>query len=140
NGRECDMQGAGGAFACDDPALAPTGLVIEVENDRAVRAWAWDREYLVDASRGYKPAAPAELQAMAGIYASEDGWGGSAPVIARDGKLWLNNTGALTSLGNGLWRAGDDEWSPERVRFDGVVDGRPTRLIYSGSPNVRRFS
>ena len=102
-GRETDMQSAGGAFACAEPAFGVSGLVFDLENDRAVRAWADDREYLVDPSHGYKPP-------------------------------------ALTPLGDGVWRYGGDEWSPERVRFDGVVDGRPTRMLFSGNEFQRRFS
>jgi hypothetical protein len=29
---------------------------------------------------------------------------------------------------------------PERVRFDGVIDGRPTQMLFSGLTFVRRFS
>ncbi len=61
-------------------------------------------------------------------------------MVARDGKLWLGNTEALTPLGDGSWRYGGDEWSPERIRFDGVIDGRPTQMLFSGLTFVRRFS
>jgi hypothetical protein len=139
-GQETDMQFAGGGFACAEPAFAVSGLVFDLENDRAVRAWADDREYLVDVSRGYKPAASAELRALAGRYDNDDPWYGPIRIVARDGKLLGDNVAALTPLGNGLWRFGDEEWSPERVRFDSVVNGRPMRLTFSGIPFERRFS
>ncbi|MBS0386392.1 MAG: serine hydrolase [Proteobacteria bacterium] len=140
NGRETDMQFAGGGFACVEPAFAVSGLVFEMENDHAIRAWANDVEYIADPEHGYKPPASAELRALAGRYDNDDRWWGPATVIARDGRLWLGNTDALTPLGDGSWRMGDDEWSPERIRFDGVIDGRPTRMLLSGLPFVRRFS
>jgi CubicO group peptidase (beta-lactamase class C family) len=140
HGRETDMQFAGGGFACAEPAFAVSGLVFELENDRAVRAWADDRDYLVDVSHGYKPAAPAELRALAGRYDNDEPWYGPITIVARDGKLWAGNTDALTPLGDHMWRFGDEEWSPERVRFDGVVNRRPTRVTFSGIPFVRRFS
>jgi CubicO group peptidase (beta-lactamase class C family) len=139
-GRETDIQFAGGGFACAEPAFAVSGLVFDIENDHAVRAWADDREYLVDVSRGYKPAASAELRALAGRYDNDDPWYGPITVVARDGKLMAGNSAALTPLGNGLWRYGDDDWSPERVRFDGIVNGRPMRLTFSGIQFDRRFS
>jgi len=91
-------------------------------------------------ARGYKPAAPVELRALAGRYDNDDRWWGPVTVVARDGKLFLGNTDALTPLSDGSWRAGSDDWSPERVHFDGVIDGRPTRMMYSGLPFLRRFS
>ena len=139
-GRETGMQFAGGGFACAEPAFAVSGLVIELEGGHAVRSWADDREYLVNIAQGYKPRASAELRALAGRYDNDDPWYGPITVVARDGKLWAGNTEVLTPLGNGLWRFGDEDWSPERVRFDSVVDGRPMRLLFSGNPFVRRFS
>jgi CubicO group peptidase (beta-lactamase class C family) len=140
NGQETDMQFAGGAFACADPAFAVSGLVFDIENDHAIRAWANDVEYIANPAQGYKPPASAELRALAGRYDNDDRWWGPATLIARDGKLWVGNTDALTPLADGSWRLGGDDWSPERVRFDAVVNGRPTRMLYSGLPFVRRFS
>ncbi|MFZ2030896.1 MAG: serine hydrolase [Vitreimonas sp.] len=139
-GRETKMQSSGGGFACEEPAFAVSGLVIDVESDHAVRAWVDDREYLAGAGRTYKPAASAELRALAGRYDNDDPWYGPITVVARDGKLWAGNTDVITPLSNGLWRFGDEDWSPERVRFDSVINGRPMRLIFSGNPFVRRFS
>jgi len=140
NGQETDMQFAGGGFACADSAFAVSGLVFDLEDNHAVRAWADDVEYLADPARGYKPPASAQLRALAGRYDNDDRWWGPLTVVARDGKLWGGNTDPLTPLGDGSWRYGDDDWSPERVRFDGVIDGRPTRMLFSGLPFVRRFS
>ncbi|ANP46310.1 serine hydrolase domain-containing protein [Candidatus Viadribacter manganicus] len=132
---------AGPFFVSADPRFATSGVLFEAEESDVVRAWADDVEFL----RGPPPhayqAQPSdELKQLAGIYDSDNAWSGTVWVIARAGKLWLNNAEPLTLLSDGSWRAGADEWSPERIRFDGLVDGRPTRLMLSGSPYVRRFS
>lgn len=140
NGQESDMQFAGGGFACADPAFAVSGLVFDLENDRAIRAWANDVEYVGNPAQGYRPLASPALRALAGRYDNDDRWWGPVTVVARDGRLWFGNAEPLTPLADGAYRFGSEEWSPERVRFDGVVDGRPTRMLFSGLPFVRRFS
>lgn len=139
-GRQSTMQQVGAtAFACADPDFAVSGLLFEAENEAIVRAWADDVEYLKNPAQGYKPAPSAELRALAGRYDNDDRWAGPLFIVARDGKLWLNNTDALTPLADGAYRIGED-WSPERVRFDSVINGRPSRVLLSGAVFVRRFS
>jgi len=129
-GAQSRMQDAGGGmFACEAPAFQVTGLLFEVEGGKAVRAWAGDVEYLANPAVGYKPAPPRELALLAGRY---DG----VRVYARDGALWRNNREKLTLLPNGDYRVGPD-WSPERVRFDGVFAGRPQRMLNNGGASWR---
>lgn len=140
NGRDSTLQNvADTLFATTEPDHAVTGIVIETENKRAVRAWCGEREYLVDPNVGYKPPVPEELRILAGRYDNDDRWEGPLYVYARDGKLLIGNVMELTPLGDGLWRYGDEN-SPERVRFGGVINGVPQRLMFSGTPHVRRFS
>ena len=40
----------------------------------------------------------------------------------------------------GGFRVGEKDWSPERLSFDAVVAGRPTRAVLSGVDYVRRAS
>jgi CubicO group peptidase (beta-lactamase class C family) len=142
NGRDSDMQQVGGPiFACREPRFAATGLVFESDdNEKLARAWAGDVEFAKQPANGYKPAAPAELQALAGHYDSDDRWNGPINVVARSGGIWVDNTDPLVQLPDGSWRVSTDEWSPERVRFEGFVNGRPSRLLVSGAPFLRRFS
>ena len=141
NGRDGRMQSlAGPFFVTDEPRFVTAGLLFEAEGEDIVRAWADDVEFVRGPVRVYQQPPPADVQRLAGIYDCDDRWSGPLWIIARSGKLWLNNAEPLTLLDDGSWRAGADEWSPERVRFDGFVDGRPTRLLLSGSPYVRRFS
>jgi hypothetical protein len=140
NGRDSDMQPvAPGAFACSDPRFALPGLIFDFEEERVARAWAHEVEFVRDPARGYRPAPSPALQALAGTYVSDDRWNGIVVVVARDGRVWLNNSDPLTLLDDGSWRIGEDDWSPERARFDGVVAGRPTQMWLSGSLYTRRF-
>ncbi|MBI1366633.1 MAG: serine hydrolase [Alphaproteobacteria bacterium] len=140
-GGESDMQPAGeDFFACREADFAVTGIKFDLENESARRAWAGETEYAADPAAGYRPPAPAAMKALAGRYDTDDPWRGLFYVYARDGKLWLNNTDELVPLGNGEWRVGEKEWSPERIRFDGFIDGRPLRVMFSGAPYMRRFS
>lgn len=141
DGRDSRMQSlAGPYFVTEEPHFATTGVFFDADGEDVVRAWADDVEFARGPRREYQAPPSAELQRLAGIYDSDDRWSGPIWVIARSGKLWLNNAEPLFLLDDGSWRPGTDEWAPERIRFDGFVDGRPTRMLLSGSPYVRRFS
>lgn len=142
NGARSRMQSvAGPFFVSADPRFATTGVLFEAEEREVVCAWADDVEFVRGPPpHAYQAPPPADVARLAGIYDSDSAWSGMLWVIARSGKLWLNNADELTLLPDGSWRVGSDEWNPERIRFDGFVDGRPTRLMLSGAPYVRRFS
>lgn len=132
------QQAAALLFASADPQFAVTGIAFDGEGETAARLWAGDVEYARDPGAGYRPPAPDELRALAGRYDNDDRWAGPLYVYARDGRLWIGNAEPLTPLGKGEWRLGD-ETSPERIRFDGFIKGRPHRLLFSGTPYLRRF-
>jgi CubicO group peptidase (beta-lactamase class C family) len=141
NDHDSRMQSLGGPFfVTDESRFAATGLFFESEGEDIARAWANDVEFVRGPVRVYQQPPSADVARLAGIYDSDDRWSGPLWVIARSGKLWLNNVEPLTLLDDGSWRPGTDDWSPERIRFDAFVDGHPTRLLLSGSPFVRRFS
>ena len=133
------QQAAGALFATTEPDFAVTGVVVETEGEKPVRAWVGDVEYLIDPATGYKPPAPDGLRALAGRFDNDDRWGGPLYVYARDGGIFVGNVEPLTPIGANEYRLGD-ETSPERVKFDGFVNGRPQVLLFSGIPHVRRFS
>lgn len=140
DGRVSRLENASGdLFATDEPDFALAGVVIEREGNKAVRAWIGDREYLVDPSVGFKPPAPEDLRTLAGRFDNDDPWWGLLTIVARDGTLWIGNSEPLTPLGDGEWRYGD-EASAERVTFGGYINGRPHRLMFSGTAFERRFS
>jgi hypothetical protein len=46
----------------------------------------------------------------------------------------------LTPLDGDRFRVGEPDWSPERMHFDTVIDGRAQRAVYSGTPYYRAFT
>jgi CubicO group peptidase (beta-lactamase class C family) len=70
--------------------------------------------------------APAEWAVFAGRYRSESPWGGDAHVFVLKGKLTIEGT-PLTPLGGGLFRMGEEEWSPLTAEFLHLFEGK-TRL------------
>jgi hypothetical protein len=65
-------------------------------------------------------------------------------VVGRKGALSLIRPSGLEEplapLGDGLFRPGDDPRSPERLRFDAIVDGRALRANYSGCDLARALA
>jgi hypothetical protein len=70
-------------------------------------------------------------------------------VVGRKRQLWLifpivpdgfEDEQPLVPLSDGSFRAGADETSPERVRFDAVVDGKALRAVLSDGHYERDFT
>jgi Beta-lactamase len=89
------------------------------------------------------PPAP-ELQehaALYGRYRSYNPWLPGFWIEQRESGLtaalaWGDDK-ALTQVGDAEFRLGEEEWSPERLRFDAVVDGRALRANLSGETYYR---
>jgi len=88
---------------------------------------------------------PSSWQAFVGRYRSWNPWAPTFDVFLRGGRLWLGFVGdaldwggdlPLGPLPDGSFRVGE-EWSPDRVRFDVVIDGRATRAIVDAAPYYR---
>jgi CubicO group peptidase (beta-lactamase class C family) len=88
----------------------------------------------------------AELRRCVGRYRNHNPWLPTFAVAARDGALvfgadWLGSwREPLVALEPGLFRLGGAPWTPERLRFDTVIDGACQRAIHSGTPYYRAFS
>ncbi|MGH9805410.1 MAG: serine hydrolase domain-containing protein [Candidatus Acidiferrales bacterium] len=78
---------------------------------------------------------PAAWRGFAGHYRSANPWSSNVRVLLRQGKLWLAEPSGgeeeLVELAPGLFQVGAEE-TPERVRFDSLVDGQALRLNLSG--------
>ena len=137
------MQPVGGNyFACADAPFDITGLDFEIKDDAVVRVWAGSVEYLADPSKGYLPVVK-ELQALEGLYDSDDRWALPTRVYARGDRLSAKSANwgfMLDRTDNGDWRPEGDEQSAEWVRFDSVVNGKAQRVVGSGEVSLRRFS
>jgi CubicO group peptidase (beta-lactamase class C family) len=92
---------------------------------------------------------PPAWDAFPGHYRAHNPWATNFRVVPRKGQLWLIFPAApdgfedeqpLVPLGDGSFRAGADETSPERVRFDVVVDGKALRAVLSDGFYERDFT
>jgi CubicO group peptidase (beta-lactamase class C family) len=90
---------------------------------------------------------PPEWASFPGRYRSHNPWLPTFAVAASGGELvmgtdWVQGSQrlALAPLRPGVFRVGDTEWSPERLAFDTLIDGRCQRASYSGTPYYRAFT
>ena len=97
--------------------------------------WFFNERYTGPRSFDY----PKEWDAFAGHYRNDSPWFGSTRVFVRKGKLLVDGT-PLTSIGNGNFRVGTDEWSPERLSFGPAINGSCTRMKFSGVEFYRTFT
>src|SRR6266542_3811176 len=74
---------------------------------------------------------PPEWNAYVGHYRNDSAWFGSARVLLRKGKLTMDGA-PLAPLDGGVFRVGTEDWSPERVSFGRVTEGRAGRMKFSG--------
>jgi CubicO group peptidase (beta-lactamase class C family) len=88
---------------------------------------------------------PDRWQPLLGHYRSHIAWLTNFRVVAHQGGLqWgFDHLGStreqLTPRDDGSFRVGKD-WSPERLSFDSVMDGRAQRAWLSGAPYYRAFT
>jgi D-alanyl-D-alanine carboxypeptidase len=75
--------------------------------------------------------APKEYVAYTGHYRSDSPWGGDARVFVLKERLLLSGS-PLTPIGSGLFRAGDEPWSPDTAEFHHIVEGQARLLKLSG--------
>ncbi len=89
-------------------------------------------------------AHPADWAAYPGHYRAHNPWRANFRIVLRKGALLLiEPSGAeepLTALEPGLFRVGTEEYSPERLRFDTVVDGYALRARASSCDYYRFFT
>lgn len=81
-------------------------------------------------------ATPPELSAFAGRYRSDSPWGGDAFAYLLKGKLMLSGN-VLQPSGNGLFRVGDEAWTPETAEFLYVFEGKARLLKLAGTDFLR---
>lgn len=90
---------------------------------------------------------PEEWAPYLGRFRSHNPWLPTFSVAASEttlvmGSEWLQGSEriALAPIDAACFRVGDRDWSPERLRFDTVIDGRAQRAVYSGTPYYRAFT
>jgi D-alanyl-D-alanine carboxypeptidase len=75
--------------------------------------------------------APEEYAAYDGHYRSDSPWGGDARIFMKKGKLTIGGS-PLTPIGGGLFRTGDEPWSPDTAEFHHIVEGKARLMKLSG--------
>lgn len=79
---------------------------------------------------------PPEWNAYTGHYRNENAWEGSFRILLRKGRLWAGGD-PLVPLGPGTFRFGEEEHTPDRIRFEEVVNGKALRAVISGTEYQR---
>jgi D-alanyl-D-alanine carboxypeptidase len=86
-------------------------------------------------------AFPAEWAAYPGHFRSSNPWLSNFRVVARGDRLvlvyWWGLEETLEPLADGIFRVGEQAWSPERLRLDAIVGGRALRANLSGCDYYR---
>ncbi len=133
-------------FVVDDPTLERYPFDV-VREDGVVTQAMWGPRWLRH-DRYEGPATfelPAAWSTFVGRYRSWNPWAPSFDVFLRGGRLWLGFVGdaldwggdlPLDELADGTFRVGEG-WSPDRVRFDTVIDGWARRAVLDTAPYYR---
>ena len=83
---------------------------------------------------------PKDWEAFTGHFHSDNAWYGSARVVIRKGELLVGGDQPLAPVEPRVFRLADDPSDADRVTFDMIVDGRATRMNYSGIEFFRTFT
>ena len=133
-------------------------LVPHADLDRfALRFWRDDEGRVTQATHGPDwyagpayggptafPPVP-DASAICGHYHCWNAWMDHLRIVERAGRLWLiapwlDETAGeleLVPLGDGSFRVGPEEWRPDRLAIDTVLDGTATRAVYDVLPFYR---
>jgi D-alanyl-D-alanine carboxypeptidase len=146
SGRSLSLEARGkDAFYVPDPDFERFVLRFGREDGKVVEASHGPDWYVTPAYSG--PVTfdhPPAWQAYSGHYRAHNPWHTNFRVVLRKGSLLLiepwGEERALAPLGDGLFRIGDDGGSPERLRFDTILDGQAIRANLSGCDYYRTFT
>ncbi len=123
-------------FYVDHPDLTLFPLRFGREKGEVVEAhhgpdWYTNERYADQTTFDY----PQEWDAYPGHYVSHNPWLSNFRVVPLKGALALIDPSGdeepLVPLGSGVFRVGEDDRSPERLRFDTIIDGRALRASLS---------
>jgi CubicO group peptidase (beta-lactamase class C family) len=123
----------------DDVTEAVASYALALASGRASQTPPADPDRTAPADRGGD--AREDWSAFYGRFRSYNPWLPGFRIVQRGDELalaypWGGPQDRLTPLGAASFRIGE-EWSPERVRFDAVVDGRALRANLSGANYYR---
>lgn len=138
NGREAVLQAWGGnLFRTTHPDFRAFTLLFDRKGAVASGASWGPASYVRDGSGAAPAKSDRSLAKLAGRFINDSPWWGAATIVERAGALWLGTETPLASIGDNLWRVGEEAWTPERASFADFVDGRPQTFIFSGEKFLR---
>lgn len=129
-------------FLVNTPAMGRFLLRFKREGGKVTWAVHGSHTYVTSAYR-HKPSSPPEgWRAYPGHYRTTHAWFNNFRIVVRlDGLFLISPDGGETKmepLGPGLFK--EEGRSPERLRFDSVVDGQALRANLSGVDYYRVFT
>ena len=124
-----------GRLVTDHPGFARYGFDAIYESGNPVGFWWGETLFGRDAPRP-RPETPPGLRALAGEYLNRDPWVGGGVILARGDALVADGIGRLVDRG-GWWSVEKDPGGVERMRFDGMLNGKAQRLNVSGVDLLR---
>jgi hypothetical protein len=130
-GKQVPIQRKGGALLAAHPRFDLYLVDVVRKDGKATDAW-WGPMHFSAGGTPQAAPVPAELQALAGRYDNDDPWLGTFRIVARPDGLYLGGTDRIAKLADGSWGDASDKGSPERFRFDAMVNGQALRLNFSG--------
>lgn len=124
-------------FLVDLPEFAEFLLRFARENGVVTEAYFGSAVYAREGYGAQTPVARAhDHEVYCGHFRSSNPWLTNFRVLSRRGVLWMiqpeGEERELVALGQGLFRVGSDERSPERLRLFAVVNGKAQRADLSG--------
>jgi len=128
-------------FLADRPDLSFFLLHFHREDGRVVEAAHGGDVYRREGAAATEvPTPPGEWLAYPGHYRAYNPWYSNFRVVLRAGELvlifpWGMELPLIPIPGG--FRVGEEEWSPERLRFDAIVDGAALRADFSGEKFYR---
>lgn len=139
NGQAIELERSGpDAYLVRHSRFAVLPLKLNRRDGRVVSAWWGPELFAADAAERTPPPVPEALQTLTGRYDNDAPWSpGVTRIVARADGLSIDGVTPLVQLPDGSWRIGLAEGSPERLRFDAVLNGRAQRLNFSGVDLVR---
>jgi len=146
NGDRVALEGRGeDRFYVPHPRFSRFLLRLGRKEGQVVEAFHGSDWYVNDRYSGPTDFAfPSDWAAYAGHYRCHNPWHTNFRVILRKGRLYLvepqGDEEVLAPLGDGIFRIGPDERSPERLRFAVILDGQALHANLSGCDYYRTFT
>lgn len=124
-------------FSCDMPGLDMFLIRFRRGEEGGAEIWYGSTVYAREGpAEETRTDLAAELLACCGHYRSSNPWLTNFRVLPRKGVLWLTMPSGeereLLPIGDGIFRVGLDERSPERIAFKGSVRGKAQRAEVMG--------